>query len=68
MFLEKVSERDLFINEIKKAAKEKGVSLKDLFGTIRYLLSGVFQGIGVHDLLEMLNVEEIKTRLSVLIK
>jgi nondiscriminating glutamyl-tRNA synthetase len=53
-----------FLDALKKDAKEKGLKIKEIFGPLRYLLTGKFSGIGMHDLFEMLDDEEIKERLS----
>ena len=47
-----------------REGKEKGLKPKEFLGVIRYLLTGFFEGISVHDLLEMLDTEQITRRLK----
>jgi len=54
---------DEFLNYLKKQALSNGLKVREIFGTIRYLLTGQFQGLGMHELLEMLDSEEIRKRL-----
>ena len=62
--LDKIDQRELFFETIKREGKERGLTSKELFGTLRYLLTGSFKGIGLHDLLEMLEEGEIVQRLK----
>jgi glutamyl/glutaminyl-tRNA synthetase len=55
---------ELFIDTIKAEAKNRGLKIREIFGTIRYLLTGKFSGIGLHDLFEILEDKEIRDRLS----
>lgn len=59
-----IDQRDLFIDKIKRDSGANKIKLKESFGTIRYLLTGKFQGIGMHDLLEMLDEDTIASRLK----
>ncbi len=61
-----LDKKDVFLSELKSKGKEAGLKPKELLGTLRYLLTGSFQGISIHDLLEMLDVEEVRRRLEVL--
>lgn len=56
---------DIFIQAIKEQAQAQGLKTKEIFGTVRYLLTGRFEGVGMHDLLTMLDHGAIKDRLSV---
>ncbi len=62
--LDNLSQTEFFLDSLKTEGKEKGLKIRDVFGTIRYLLTGKFQGVGIHDLFEILEVEKIKARLS----
>lgn len=58
---------DLFINGIKAEALSQGLKIKEMFGPLRYLLTGSFQGMGIHDLFGILSKEQISDRLSKLV-
>jgi len=62
--LKNLDQRDLFLSNLKNQSKENNLKLSETFGAIRYLLTGKFSGIGMHDLLEMLSEEQIKERLK----
>ncbi|MCK4650568.1 glutamate--tRNA ligase [Candidatus Babeliales bacterium] len=55
---------ELFLNTIKFEGKEKGLKIKEIFGTIRYLLTGKFEGPSIHDIFQILEDEKIKKRLA----
>lgn len=55
---------ELFLETIKKEAKANKLSLKEMFGTVRYLLTGSFRGIGIHNLFKMLRNDQIQKRLT----
>ncbi|MBY0353093.1 glutamate--tRNA ligase [Candidatus Babeliales bacterium] len=55
---------ELFLEHLKTLGKEHGISMKELFGSIRYLLTGQFQGIGIKDLLNVLQPALVEQRLS----
>lgn len=54
---------DLFVQSLKDHAQKDGLKTKEVFGPLRYLITGSFEGIGMHDLLHMIDKEEIKKRL-----
>ena len=55
---------ELFLDELKKESKNQGLKIRESFGTIRYLLTGRFSGIGLHDLFEILPDKIIQARLG----
>jgi len=59
-----VPKSDLFIEHVKREGKEKGLKPKEFFGVIRYLLTGSFEGISVHDIIDMLSEEQAISRLK----
>lgn len=59
-----VAKKDFFLESIKKESKEKGLKLREIFGTIRYLLTGSFTGLGIYDLMDMLENDQISRRLK----
>lgn len=61
---DKLATKELFLDAIKQQAKEQSVGTRELFGTIRYMLTGSLSGIGMHDLLDMLSEEEIRKRFA----
>lgn len=54
---------DQFLSTLKKEAQAQGIKQGQLWQTVRYLLTGSFQGIGMHDLCQMLSVQELRARL-----
>ncbi|MFH1644270.1 MAG: glutamate--tRNA ligase [bacterium] len=62
--LELIREPDKFLNKLKQNGKENKIKTGDIFKLIRYLLTGKFSGIGIHDLFEMLDTDLIKKRLT----
>ncbi|MBU4269839.1 glutamate--tRNA ligase [Candidatus Dependentiae bacterium] len=55
---------EIFLQNIKADAKDYELSMKEIFGTVRYLLTGKFNGVSVHDLFEILPDKEIASRLK----
>ncbi len=53
-----------FIEVLKRAANEEKLSTKALFVTLRYLLTGNLHGIGINDLVSILDASTIKNRLD----
>ncbi len=64
--IEDCEKTDLFLNILKTKGKEEGLTIKEIFGPLRYFLIGKFSGPSIHDLFEILPDEQIKKRLSVL--
>lgn len=62
--LELIDSPDLFLQNTKKDAKEKEVSLKTVFSFMRFALTGATRGPGVKDLIEMLGSQEAKKRMQ----
>ena len=58
-----IEDHDVFLDNIKKEAKEKELKIKEVFSPLRYLLTGTFRGLGMHDILEMLDKEQIIERI-----
>lgn len=58
-----VQTTDAFLDALKKEAKAESISIKEIFSATRYLLTGRFDGIGMHDLFEMLGNKEVEKRL-----
>ena len=55
---------ELFLEHLKTLCKKHEISMKELFGSLRYLLTGQFQGIGIKDLLTILQPALVEQRLS----
>ena len=64
--LSDLGEPETFLKNLKSQAKDSGVKIKDLFMTLRYLLTGDFHGMGVKDLFEVLEVDRVEKRFGVL--
>jgi glutamyl-tRNA synthetase len=59
-----IEQPDEFMTHLKRDAKEQKISLKELFGTLRLLLTGSTEGMGIKELIDLLGTEETKKRLS----
>lgn len=59
-----VDSPDIFLEAIKTSAQQQGLKTKEIFGPLRYLLTGKLEGFGMHDLFGMLDKETIKKRLG----
>lgn len=55
---------EVFLESIKTSAQQQGLKTKEIFGPLRYLLTGKTEGLGMHDLFGMLNKEIAKKRLG----
>jgi glutamyl/glutaminyl-tRNA synthetase len=55
------------MTNLKREAKEKNISLKELFGTLRLLLTGSTEGMGIKELIDLLGTQETKKRLTSLV-
>ncbi len=55
---------DVFLQAIKDAGKAKEINTKIMFSSLRYLLTGRFEGVGMHELLSILGTAECKKRLE----
>lgn len=56
------------VNPLKKAAKESGIPLKQLFWFMRLAFTGQINGPGVQELIDMLGVEESNERIRKVIE
>lgn len=54
-----------FFATLKEVGKHKQISTKELFSCVRYLLTGSAKGLGVGELLELLDYATVKQRLSI---
>lgn len=52
------------VNPLKKAAKESGIPLKQLFWCMRLALTGQINGPGVQELIDMLGIQESTERIE----
>ena len=59
-----ISNPEEFIEAVKAEAKTQKISVKELFGTLRFLLTGSKEGLGIKELLDVLGVQESKNRLG----
>ena len=51
----------------KMEAKKAGLGLKEVFGSLRYLLTGKFEGMGMHDLVGLLGKDQVRARMASLV-
>ncbi len=58
------NDKDAFFKKIKSEISNKGVANKEAFTYIRYLLTGSEKGLAIGDLIELLDYETIKKRLT----
>ena len=58
------SSHDLYINHLKEQGVAQGLKAKEILGSLRYILTGSFQGMGLHDLFALLGNDEVDTRLK----
>ena len=56
------------IDQLKHHATEQNLKTKEIFGSVRYMLTGKFHGLGMHDLLNILEWNEIKNRIDAALK
>lgn len=57
------TDKEVFLSNIKLAAKAAGLSIKEIFTPLRFMLTGTTHGIGIQDLLEMLDFKTVQARL-----
>ncbi|HBS48509.1 TPA: glutamate--tRNA ligase [Candidatus Dependentiae bacterium] len=66
--LSKTDKIDFLIEQLKHHATEQNLKIKEIFGSVRYMLTGKFHGLGMHDLLNILEWDEIKNRIDAALK
>lgn len=59
-----LSDIDTCLNNLKTTAKEQKIPLKLLFSTLRFVLTGKPNGIGIQELIQILGSEETKKRFT----
>ena len=60
----KLSDTDEFLSSLKQDTKKQELKLRNVFGALRFILTGSFNGLGMHDVIEMLGVDEVGKRLD----
>jgi glutamyl-tRNA synthetase len=65
--IEFAPQRDLFLETLKREGKEAGLKPKEFMGVVRYLLTGNFHGLGLHEVLDMLDDKQIMQRIGLVI-
>lgn len=55
--------KELFLEQIKTQAKAAGLSIKEIFTPLRFMLTGTTHGLGIQDLLEILDFTQVQARL-----
>jgi len=59
-----VEKVDFFLEQLKLKGKDLGLKPKETFCSLRYILSGHFQGLSMHDLLDILDWDVIRRRIE----
>jgi glutamyl/glutaminyl-tRNA synthetase len=59
------SSNDLYISHLKEQGIAQGLKAKEILGSLRYVLTGSFQGMGLHDLFTVLGTVECEARIGV---
>jgi len=59
------SSHDLYISHLKEQGVAQGLKAKEILGSVRYVLTGSFQGMGLHDLFAVLGTVECEARIGV---
>lgn len=62
--LQLLDKPDQFLTALKTDAKQKNISIKELFTFIRLILTGEPEGPSVNDLITMLGIDETKARFN----
>ncbi len=63
-----INNPELFVQNLKAAAKTQNIPLKDLFVWLRMALTGQPHGPAIHELIIMLGIEESQNRIQILCK
>ncbi|HZW61444.1 MAG TPA: glutamate--tRNA ligase [Candidatus Babeliales bacterium] len=66
--LASIAHIEQFMQQVKTAAKERNIPMKQLFAFIRLALMGQPEGPAIHDLISMLGIKEAAERLEMLCK
>lgn len=61
-----IGKTEEFLNLVKTDAKSSNVGMKAVFQTLRYLITGAFEGMNLNELCELFDNAELKKRLAVL--
>lgn len=61
--LSKIDTPELFLESLKHEASHRSIKPRALWGIIRYILAGKFNGIAIHELLTMISTKEALQRL-----
>ena len=59
-----VEKVDFFLEQLKVKGKDLCLKPKETFGSLRYILSGHFQGLSMHDLLDILDWDVVRRRIE----
>jgi glutamyl-tRNA synthetase len=63
---EHIATPDLFVKTVKDSGVAQGFKVKEIFSSLRYLLTGSFEGIGIVDLVTLLDAATVTKRLDAL--
>lgn len=54
---------DTYMELTKQKAKSSGINSKELWSSVRFILTGNVEGMGIHDIIDLLGIEEVKKRI-----
>lgn len=60
--IEQIHDAEKFVSMLKSASSAQNIPLKETFTFIRMALMGMPKGPGIHELIEMLGIEEVERR------
>jgi nondiscriminating glutamyl-tRNA synthetase len=66
--LELTNKPDEFFNSVKKAAKDQNIPMKLIWQIVRIILTGMPQGPGIKELLELLGADEAQNRIKLVLQ
>ena len=62
-YKEQLGDPEVFLKSVQTTAKQESLKPREVWGYVRYLLTGSFDGPAVRDLIEMLGAQESRRRL-----
>jgi glutamyl-tRNA synthetase len=59
-----IQQPETFLEKLKSGAKMQGIETKELFGSLRLVLTGSTQGLGIKELFELLGTQRVEKRIK----
>ena len=63
-YKEQLGDPEVFVKSVQHTAKQEALKAREVWGYVRYRLTGSFDGPSVRDLIEMLGAQETRRRLG----